>query len=225
MSADCAGRCSERLVVLGDVAGRYRDRPNLGLSPLGQDDSVKGLLTEAEQGLAAREVPGEGAPSLLADQVPCQCLMPPVGERPGPKRLPVVLGVRMELVELEVGLPAQDELGQRRRHGLGKDPLKDEVGEWPSPCAAPGVADVVETDGLQSKSATRSQPRGRPREEVAIDRDLLVSVQLLGGEVLGRLDARDGVVRLARVRGPPSSRPGRRPQARRAWPRTRPAPD
>ena len=77
MSAHCAGRCSERLVVLGDVAGRYRDRPDLGLSPLGQDDSVQGLLTEAEQGLAAREVPGEGAPCLLADQLPCQCLLPP----------------------------------------------------------------------------------------------------------------------------------------------------
>ena len=42
-------------------------RPDLELRPLGQDDSVEGLLSEAEQGLAAREVLGEGAPCLLAD--------------------------------------------------------------------------------------------------------------------------------------------------------------
>jgi len=65
------------------------------------------------------------------------------------------------------------------------------------------VTDVVEADQLETDPSGRTEPGGAPLEEGPVDVDLGVGFEPVGGKVLGRFDACDGVVQSSRfVVGP-----------------------
>ena len=78
------------------------------------------------------------------------------------------------------------------------------------------MADAIEADQLQADPPAGRQPRGAPLEEGAVDGHLVVGVELVGGEVLGRLDAGDRVVAGAGSWSAQCSRRYSTPSTRRA---------
>src|SRR5712692_3167388 len=114
-----------------------------------EDDPVKGLLPQAEQGLAGGEVAGERAVHARPDQrlglrAPAAC-----GLMPRPKGPAVVVGVGIEALEPKRGLPTEHHLRERRWHRLREDVPADQLGQRATPRPAAGVADLVEADELE----------------------------------------------------------------------------
>ena len=189
-----AGRVGRR----GRRLARHRSRrrhPALRLGPAREHDPVERLLLQAEQGAAGGEVADEAAVDLGADQLLGPIAGGPQGRAPGLERPDVVVRLRDEGLQPEVGLPAQDQLRQRRGHRLREDLRADQAVDGAAGGHALLGAGVVEADGLQPQPAARAEPGGGAAEEGPVGRHLLLPAEPVAGEVLGRLDADDGVVR------------------------------
>ena len=179
--------------------GRMGTAHTFGCWPLLQDDAVQRVLPQAEDGLADGEVALEGARRRLADELAGPLPSRALGEAPRAEGADVVVAVVEEVHEAEVRLPTEHQLAERRRHRLGEDGRADELRQRPPTGTAPVEAHAVEADQLQADAPAGAQPRRAPLEEGPVHVHLGVGIELVGREVLGRLDARDGVVGRGRL--------------------------
>ena len=123
-------RAEHRRRVAPGLRHRSRRRhPPLRLGTARQHDPVERLLPEPEQGAAGGEVADEAPVDLGPDQLLGSVGAGPQRRAPRLEGADVVLRLGDEGLQPEVGLPAEDQLRQRRGHRLREDLRADQVGD------------------------------------------------------------------------------------------------